>query len=729
MATLVFTALGTAIGGPLGGVVGALVGGQVDSALLGSGSVKGPRLKELDVTTSSYGTPLARHFGRMRAPGTVIWSTDLNESSDTDGGKNRPDVTTYSYSVSFAVALSSRRVDTVGRIWADGKLMRGAQGDLKVGGEMRFYPGNDDQEPDPLILAAEGADRAPAFRGIAYVVFEDLDLSEYYNRLPTLTFEIISGDEVNLAQVVGEVIDQSDAEITLAGLSGYSADGPVIDALRPLAAVYPIDADSGPERLTITRERLQNNTVQLPEPAIYVDDDAFGGRSGFARRRSPVSMRPPEVLRYYDVERDYQPGIQRALGRPGPGQPETIELAASLGADAARQLIEQARRRIDWSRDRIAWRSAELDPAIGPGTIVSLPGRDGRWRVDEWEWRAGGIELGLGRVVPTGADIVPALPTDGGQFEPPVDAPTPPSELEAFELPWDGRGSGDTPAIFAAVSSSGSTWAGAALYAEDGAGELTSLGSSGRARSVIGSAATVLPPANPLLIDRSSSLDVSLVSTDFELPSATARQLSTGANRAIVGDEIIQFAFAQPLGDARWRLSGLLRGRGGTEAKVDTHIVGERFVLLDQRIVALDAAIVGPADDVAIVAVGRGDVSPIESRIALRGITVRPLSPVHPRIHTLDDGSLTLRWTRRARGAWLWLDGVETPLHEEAEHYQVIFGDLRAPTAVWLRSTPELVLSLSELEGLNANLPGGKFHVRQHGSYAVSPPLYLGSLV
>jgi len=111
MATLIFTALGTIIGGPIGGVIGALAGRQIDSAIFGGGGGgrEGPRLKELSVTTSSYGTPIARHHGRMRVAGSIIWSTDLIEHKDTQGGgKGRPSVTTYTYSASFAVALASR---------------------------------------------------------------------------------------------------------------------------------------------------------------------------------------------------------------------------------------------------------------------------------------------------------------------------------------------------------------------------------------------------------------------------------------------------------------------------------------------------------------------------------------------------------------------------------------------------------------------------------------------
>ena len=109
----------------------------------------------------------------MRTAGSIIWATELVEHRETQGGgKGRPSVTSYTYSVSFAVALASRPILGLGRIWADGNLLRGEAGDLKTGGTMRLYTGRGDQEADPLIEAIEGAARTPAYRDLAYVVFE-----------------------------------------------------------------------------------------------------------------------------------------------------------------------------------------------------------------------------------------------------------------------------------------------------------------------------------------------------------------------------------------------------------------------------------------------------------------------------------------------------------------------------------------------------------------------------
>src|SRR5689334_1371054 len=149
MATLVFSTIGTALGGPIGSAIGALVGQSIDQQLLAPAR-RGPRVGDLGVQTSSYGTQVPRIYGAMRVAGSVIWSTDLIEQSDTAGAKGQPDVT-YSYTVSMAVAVSSRPIRSIGRIWADGKLIRGAAGDFKVGTKFRFASGDEDQEVDPSI--------------------------------------------------------------------------------------------------------------------------------------------------------------------------------------------------------------------------------------------------------------------------------------------------------------------------------------------------------------------------------------------------------------------------------------------------------------------------------------------------------------------------------------------------------------------------------------------------
>ncbi|WP_336297170.1 hypothetical protein [Sphingomonas sp. 7/4-4] len=228
MATIVLTVAGSLIGGPVGGAIGGLLGGVVDREVLFKPKGReGPRLSELRVQTSSYGTQIPKIFGTMRVAGSVIWATDLVEHRSTQsGGKGRPSTTNYSYTASFAVALSARPILGIGRIWADGKLLRGAAGDFKARTGFRLHPGSEDQAPDPLIAAAEGG-MTPAHRGIAYAVFEDLELGDFGNRIPSLSFEVIADSGPQAAGAIARALagDVLAADEGTTALAGFAASG------------------------------------------------------------------------------------------------------------------------------------------------------------------------------------------------------------------------------------------------------------------------------------------------------------------------------------------------------------------------------------------------------------------------------------------------------------------------------------------------------------------------
>lgn len=723
MATIVLGAVGTLLGGPIGGAIGTLLGSAADKAILGSGSREGPRLSELKITTSSYGVAIPRHFGRMRVPGQIIWSTDLIEHKEKQGGgKGTTSVTAYSYSASFAVALASRPLLSIGRIWADGQLLRGAAGDLKVGGAFRFYSGFGDQEPDPLIAAAEGSSQCPAYRGLAYVVFEDLALSDFGNRIPSLSFEVFADTApLSLAGLLEDKVPNGSGSDVLPGIAGLSVEGPMAETVATFDPILPIDIDANGDALafSLAAERPQQ-AILLPEATTANDAGSFGRASGFAQHRQGARNAPLRVLRYYDIDRDFQPGTQRASGPTGAGQPRSVDLPASLFSDDARKLVEQAAKRSDWGEQTISWRIAQLDPGVRPGAKVMLPGRPGNWRVLAWEWREHGVELSLVRMPPTRA--APRTASDPGRANCAADEAVGGTSLAVCELPWDGS-STTVPQVLAVASSSSPGWRGASLYLEHGDGALDPLGTTGRTRGVMGKTTGPLPPASPLLFDRSARLDIQLAAADLALSGATMQQLAMGANRAVVGEEIVQFAKAQMLGNGQWRLSGFWRGRGGTEGAVGGHLAGEDFILLDGSGTALNPAVLGILPDVKVAALGVADTEPVSAFVRMRGIGTRPPSPVHGRWSTQGDGLILLTWTRRTRGSWIWLDEVETPLGETTEAYEVSFGESGQPIRRWETSAPQLPLSATEFAEICALSRSGLFLIRQRGDRGISNPL------
>ncbi len=126
----------------------------------------------------------------MRTGGNIIWATDFREQINTSkqgGGKGsapKTTTTTYSYFASFATALCEGPIGGIGRIWADGKPFE------VPGAIYRVHLGTETQTPDPHIETKDGVGNAPAYRGTAYIVFEDLALERFGNRLPQLSFEV-----------------------------------------------------------------------------------------------------------------------------------------------------------------------------------------------------------------------------------------------------------------------------------------------------------------------------------------------------------------------------------------------------------------------------------------------------------------------------------------------------------------------------------------------------------
>lgn len=203
MATVVLQVAGAAVGGFLGGPAGAAVGRalgaaagySLDQKLFSKDQfIEGGRVENARVLSSGEGETIPRVYGRARLGGKIIWATRFKEVRSTttkqSGGKGGgPSVTTesFSYFANFAVGICEGEVSHIGRIWADG-----AEVD-QTAFEIRTYNGSETQTADPLIEAKQGLDNTPAFKGIAYAVFENFPIADYGNRIPQITFEVIKG--------------------------------------------------------------------------------------------------------------------------------------------------------------------------------------------------------------------------------------------------------------------------------------------------------------------------------------------------------------------------------------------------------------------------------------------------------------------------------------------------------------------------------------------------------
>ena len=542
---------------------------------------------------------------------------------------------------------------------------------------------------------------------------------------PQLTFEVIADDRaIDLADIVDPLGADAAAGGILSSLAGFAVEGgPMSATLATVDRLFPLACDAGGDRLTIAAvpDRREAAPTLLPPAVRGWGEGDFGLADGERRNRISSAIQRPDAVRYYDIARDYQPGVQRPAGRARSGPRHTLEFPGALAANDARSLTEAVVRRSGWSRDRIQWRLADLDPALAPGSEVRVPGHSGIWRVEGWEWLSRGVELDLVRFDPL--SLVPAT-GDSGSAPMPVDARMGPTSLIAFETPATGFDAAERT-LFAAATSSEPGWNGATLYVER-AGELMPIGSAGRSRAILGVLSAPLAASPGLHFEPNAGIEVALVDHVGTFAPTTLAGLAQGANRLLVADEVIQFLDATQTGQGAWRLSGLLRGRGGTEpAALAGHSAGTCATLLDDALVALDPAKVPSDPSTIIAAIGLGDVEPVRAALANPGRSRQPLCPVHPRVLGSVAAGLELHWTRRARGAWLWPDGVDVPLVEQDEQYCVGLGPVGAPIAEWPVNTPSFSIASDTLGPLAAANPGAALWVRQVGSYSQSEPLFL----
>ncbi|HEV7229097.1 baseplate multidomain protein megatron [Brevundimonas sp.] len=263
MASGILGAVGGAVAGPLGAAVGRALGGVLDARLISSlGPVRrGPRIEALRVQGTAEGAPMAWVAGRARVTGQVIWAARFLEDRRTESaGKGGPRTETSAYSLSFAVAICEGEIDGIGRVWADGRPM-----DL-TGVTMRVHRGGEDQTPDPLIEAVE--EEAPAYRGVAYAVVEDLTLGSYGNRAPQLSFEVFRrprGAEPVLEDLLegvclipgaGEFVLATEAVVRREGLTRTAAEN--------------VHTGDGRPGLVVSLDQLQAQAPNLKRVSLVV---------------------------------------------------------------------------------------------------------------------------------------------------------------------------------------------------------------------------------------------------------------------------------------------------------------------------------------------------------------------------------------------------------------------------------------------------------------------------
>ena len=284
-------------GAALGQALGGFVGSRLDGLIFGN-TTEGPRIESIRVMESREGAGIANIYGRARVGGQVIWAARLRESEVTErvsGAKGGPRVTNFTYSASFAVALGEGPINRILRVWANGEVV--PLDDLPH----RLYRGDADQLPDPLIEAIEGTDCAPAYRDTAYVVFEDLPLEAFGNRLPQMSFEVFR--EVTGLTDIGIHAPLSER---VTGVNLIPASGEFVYGTEVVRQHYfpnieaPENTHSSVSRtdMVVSLDQLETDLPLVKDVALTVGWFGDDLRAGMCRIRPGVETREKETRPY-----------------------------------------------------------------------------------------------------------------------------------------------------------------------------------------------------------------------------------------------------------------------------------------------------------------------------------------------------------------------------------------------------------------------------------------------
>lgn len=197
-------ATASALGAIGSGLAGAIAGGLVASMLQPKQRSEGPRLSDLRVQSSSYGTIIPYALGGPRLAGQVIWSPAKRETKTvtSSGGKGGggQENTSYTYKTDLLILLTSNVQTGISRVWMNGGLIWNksttadaatilASDSIPQWTSLTFYGGGATQGVDPIYEAAVGTANCPANRGRCTVMLADVNLGSS-GSIPNFEFEL-----------------------------------------------------------------------------------------------------------------------------------------------------------------------------------------------------------------------------------------------------------------------------------------------------------------------------------------------------------------------------------------------------------------------------------------------------------------------------------------------------------------------------------------------------------
>lgn len=395
-------------------------------------------------------------------------------------------------------------------------------------------------------------------------------------------------------------------------------------------------------------------------------------------RRSELELPAQLALTYIDAANDYQPDTQysdRLL--TGQTSVTAVQVPLVFNASEAKAITDVLLTDAIGSALKTTIAVSLAYTRLEPTDIVvatDAAGNTFRFRIMQRTESAGALTLGLELDDPSALVAVGVTSASaGGQT---VVVVIPNTAFRALDIPLL-RDADDYTGLYVAVRAegAGTGWSHGAIY--DSMDNLTfapvvSISN----QAVIGQTVTVLANwTGGNVFDESNTVTVS--TPNQELSSATAADIFNNStlNAAVIGSELVQFKQATLVSAGVYTLSGLLRGRRGTEWAMASHAFADRFVALGtsgMRYLRLDNADLGAPRYYRAASASQFVADLASTIVTPTGEPLRPLSGVDARAdRTTTDTVVT--WKRRTRLSTRLVGSlaISAPLGEATESYEV----------------------------------------------------------
>jgi hypothetical protein len=451
--------------------------------------------------------------------------------------------------------------------------------------------------------------------------------------------------------------------------------------LPPLQTAYPFDAVETDEKIVFVKRGMS--------PVVLIPEDDLAAHDGMSLDEPPdqwklTRMQELELpnfvsIDYFAADADMQDGSQYDARQTTYSQNKAkLQLPMALTDNQAKQICMMTLYSLWEGRHTVEISTSLAYSYLNPTDVIQVV-KDGKTITGRIVKRTDG---GNGIITFTLQSENPSVYTQvalGGVVRPGTQTLQLASntEMVVFDAPPLTDSFGQVPMLFIAANGYNRAWTGAELFrSTDGGTSYNDTGTAMEQPATIGRAITALPaPHSFAIFDEASSVDIFLTNDTSELSSDTELNVLSGSNNAWIGGEIVGFKYATQIQPRQYRLTGLLRGRLGTEDFAASHAAGDSFVLLraaSLQTETLDSSQIGQTLVQKGVSFGM-DVSDARALTTkFTGRNMRPLSLAGVNAHK---NTLAGDWTgslgRRTRIGGAWRDGVDAQLGEAAETYDV----------------------------------------------------------